>query len=885
LLGALLVLLTSGLLLSAPSTRAADNPVVVENQQPGSNAWMGPSKPGNDANGQIKGYASATSVAQNGSLILYVSVNPVQTYTIDVYRMGWYQGLGGRLRLHVDQLSGMPQAPCVPDVTTGLIDCNWSPSYTLSVGGDWTSGIYIALLTNAQGYQNYVTFVVKDARPAAFLYQQSVTTYQAYNDYPDDGVSGKGLYSYNSYGANTVSGQTRAVKVSFDRPYSGDGSGQFFNWEVQFVRWMERSGYDVTYSTDLDTHSNGGALLNSKAFLSVGHDEYWSKEMRDAVEAARDRGVNLGFFGSDASFWQVRFEASAAGVANRVMVCYKDASLDPVQGPTTTVNWRNPPVNRPEQTMEGVQFTNEVPWGHNVNYVVSNSSNWVYAGSGFKDGDVVPGILGYEMDRYMADFPAPATSNEALLSQSPFIADTGAPDTANSSVYQAPSGSWVFAAGTMSWSWGLDNLGHNLADARLQKATANVFNAFLAGAPVVHDLKVAAAATVTAGQAFTVSVTAENSQSNPVVSYGGTIHFSTSDTSAGVVLPADSTLSNGQGAFAVTLATAGAQTITVSDAANSLTTTVSLNVNGTVSRLVLAPAAGPTATAGLGFSFTVTAQDQSGNVDPTYAGTVHFSSSDPSAGVVLPPDSTLTNGQATFSATLDRAGSQTINATDTANMTITGTMSMSVNAAPADHLVLATTATSTAGVAFTLSVTARDQFGNSDPSYAGTVHFSSTDSSAGVALPPDSTLTSGNGNFSATLARAGTQTITAADTVTTSISGTVRVQINPAAAATLTLSAPSSARMNQAFNVSVTLTDQFGNVATGYRGRVHFASSDPLGRMPADYTFGGSDAGTHTFSATLGTPSTIFTPSQSISVTDTANGSLSDSRSITVSAL
>src|SRR4029077_8958951 len=385
-------------------------------------------------------YASATSVAQNGSLTLYVSVNPIQTYSIDVYRMGWYQGLGGRLRLHVDQLSGMPQAPCVPDATTGLIDCHWSPSYTLSVPGDWTSGIYIALLTNAQGYQNYVTFVVKDARPAAFLYQQSVTTYQAYNDYPDDGVSGKVLYSYNSYGANTVSGQTRAVKVSFDRPYSGDGSGQFFNWEVQFVRWLERSGYDVTYSTDLDTHTNGGALLNSKAFLSVGHDEYWSKEMRDAVEAARDRGVNLGFFGSDASFWQVLFEASAAGVANRVMVCYKDASLDPVQGPTTTVNWRDAPVNRPEQTMEGVQFTNEVPWGHNVNYVVSNSSNWVYAGTGSKDGDVVPGILGYEMDRYMPDFPAPATTNETLLSQSPFIADTGAADTANSSVYQAPSG-------------------------------------------------------------------------------------------------------------------------------------------------------------------------------------------------------------------------------------------------------------------------------------------------------------------------------------------------------------------------------------------------------------------------------------------------------------
>src|SRR4029077_18253641 len=157
--------------------------------------------------------------------------------------------------------------------------------------------------------------------------------------------------------------------------------------------------------TDVDTHANGAAIMNHRALLSVGHDEYWSKEMFDAAQAARDGGVNLAFFGADAIFWQVRFEPSAAGVADRVMVCYKDASIDPVQGPTTTVNWRSAPVNRPEQTLEGVQFTSEVPWGHNVDYVVTNSSHWAYTGTGFKNGDVVPGILGYEMDRYMPDFP------------------------------------------------------------------------------------------------------------------------------------------------------------------------------------------------------------------------------------------------------------------------------------------------------------------------------------------------------------------------------------------------------------------------------------------------------------------------------------------------
>src|SRR5437899_7739943 len=221
--------------------------------------------------------------------------------------MGWYQGLGGRLRLHTS-LTGISQTPCTPDATTGMIACSWSGTYSLTIPSDWVSGMYLGLLTNAAGYRNNTIFVVRDDRPAPFLYQQSVTTDQAYNNYPNDGRTGKSLYAFNSYGANTVSGQTRAVKVSFDRPYADSGTGNFVHWEINFIRWLERSGYDVTYSTDIDTHANGGELQNHKAFLSVGHDEYWSKEMFDAVEAARGVGVNLAFFGGDDVSVQVRCE-------------------------------------------------------------------------------------------------------------------------------------------------------------------------------------------------------------------------------------------------------------------------------------------------------------------------------------------------------------------------------------------------------------------------------------------------------------------------------------------------------------------------------------------------------------------------------------------------
>jgi hypothetical protein len=774
---ALFVIGMLGSALSTPAipAAAADNSVVTENQQPGSSAWQ-LSKTADDINGQIKGYASATSVLQGSSINIYVSVNPAQSFTIDVYRIGWYGGLGGRQRLHAGPITGATQPACPADATTGMIACSWAASYTVAVASDWTSGVYLAELTNAAGYQNYVDFVVRDGRPAAFLYQQGVNTYEAYNNYPNDGLTGKSLYDYNSNGANTVVGSKRAAKVSFDRPYSNDGSGLFLNWDIQTIRWLERSGYDITYSTDVDTHVNGAELLNHKAFISAGHNEYWSMEMYNAVQSARDAGINLAFFGANAIYRQIRYEASAAGVANRVVVGYKDASVDPVQGPTTTIAWRD--VGRPEQTLIGIQFTSDVNWGNNVGYVVTNSPQWAYAGTGFHNGDVVPGLVGYEMDRFMPDYPAPNAITQTLLSQSPFTDSTGLSDYSNSSIYQAPSGAWVFATGTMSWGWGLDNYntGGQTADPRIQQTTATVLNAFLFGAPIVHDLKITAPASAVAGRSFSVSVTAENAQGNPVTSYGGTVHFSSSDTAAGVSLPADSALTNGQGTFAATLIKAGPQTLTVSDAANSFTTTVNLTVNpAPASKLVLSGVTATT-TAGTSFSFNVTAQDPVGNIDTNYAGTMHFTSSDRAAGA-LPPDSTLLNGQGSFSATLDTAGSQTVTATDRSTASITGSLTIQITPLAAASMTLAVPASAVANQPFNVTVTLTDRFGNLATGYRGTVHFSSSDLVAGQLgkLPADYTFTGADGGrhvFSVTLVTPSSQTITVADVASGSLSKT-----------------------------------------------------------------------------------------------------------------
>ena len=491
LLGLLLIAVALTGRNSSALAKAADNPIVIENQQPGSSGWRLTLNRASDATGQIKGYASATSVNKGQSITFYVSVNPAQSYSIDVYRIGWYQGLGGRLLQHIGPFNSVQQAPCPSDPTTGLITCNWVPAYALSVPRSWTSGIYLAVLTNAQSYQNYIIFVLRDdRRVAALLYQQSVNTYQAYNNYPNDGETGKSLYEFNSYGATTVSGTSRAVKVSFDRPYTGSGAGDFLRWELYFVRWLERSGYDVSYSTDTDTHAGGSRLINYRGFLSVGHNEYWSKEMRDAAEGARDAGVNLAFFGGNAVYWQVRFEASGSGLANRVIVCYKEATKDPVQGATTTVQWRQAPVNLAEQVLIGVQYTSQTQNNGYVPYVVTNSSHWVYAGTDFGDGDSVPNIVGYEGDHQWPRFPLPnyVSGSYTLLSRSPYTNNRDEPDWANSSIYQAPSCAWVFGAGTINWSLGLDNYGdQNFANARIQQTTANIIDQFISSE--VHHKK------------------------------------------------------------------------------------------------------------------------------------------------------------------------------------------------------------------------------------------------------------------------------------------------------------------------------------------------------------------------------------------------------------
>jgi hypothetical protein len=387
----------------------------------------------------------------------------------------------------------------------------------------------------------------------------------------------------------------------------------------------------------------------------------------------------------------------------------------------------------------------------------------------------------------------------------------------------------------------------------------------------------------TAGVANGFTVTALDAYGNVATGYNGTVHFSSSDVQAG--LPGDYTFAaadRGTHTFTATLKAAGTPWLKAADTANAALVATDLAVTVSHAAASRFQVVGPGGvTAGTATSLTVTVQDAYGNLVPEYAGTVHFTSSDKKA--TLPPDYTFTatdHGVHTFSGklTLKTAGAQTVTGTDKANPALAGiSPAIQVGAAAATSFkVSSSSASTTAGKAVSVTVSVLDAYGNLVVGYAGTVHFSSTDVKA--ALPPDYTFTAvdkGSHTFTnVVLTTAGSQTVTVTDTAKLTLKATATVKVSAAAASRLVVSGPTAVTAGTAFTFTVRAVDAYGNTATGYRGKVHFTSSDTLALLPSDYIFTSSDLGVHTFTATLRTKG-----SQALTVTDLMAASLTATQS------
>ncbi|MBR7828246.1 hypothetical protein KDK95_18170 [Actinospica sp. MGRD01-02] len=484
----------------APAGRAAgpDNPVRAENRLPGSADWRigaGDTVGSDDLGRQIAGYASATSVNLGDSIDFHVSTEPAQRFTVAIYRLGYYGGAGARQLTASPTLSGVKQPEPVTDPANGMIHCPWSASWTLHVPGNWTSGAYLAAFTTEDGHRSVTPFVVRDdARRSDFLVVLPFTTYQAYNQWPLDGTTGKSLYYGYGNKSNAGEDQTdggdvrvdvhgkpvsygaRAKTVSFARPYSGVGLPQRIDLDYEFLQWAERMGYDLSYATSIDLHQGVVTASQHSALVFSGHDEYWSQDMRETVSAAVDRGTHLAYIAANNVYWHVRFEQDPYGRETPIMACWK-SDPDPAadkSGPTCL--WREVKTNgeTAEQSLLGVMY-NGIP-REEVPLSVSNPQHWFWDGTGVHDGTTIPGIVGGEADGYYPGSPAPRNLvSHTLLSASHYMALGGSnwPRVQHTSLYETNSGAVVFAAATFNWSFGLNRAGY--VDARIQRATANLF--------------------------------------------------------------------------------------------------------------------------------------------------------------------------------------------------------------------------------------------------------------------------------------------------------------------------------------------------------------------------------------------------------------------------
>ncbi len=531
------MVLGTGVLVARPAGAAVDpctttNKVACENSKPGTPQSVWDVSGAGDST--IQGFATDTSVNVGGTIGFKIDTT-ASAYSIDIYRLGYYNGDGARKIASVTPSASLPQhqPACITDSGTELYDCgNWSLSASWNVPSTAVSGVYIAKLTRPDlNDSSHITFVVRDdSSTSDVVYQTSDPTWQAYNTY--------GGADFYEGGANG-----RAYKISYNRPVvtrdASSGRDFFFSAEYPLVRFMEQNGYDVSYISGVDTARSGALLKQHKVFVDAGHDEYWSAAQRANVLAARDAGVNLMFLSGNEMYWHTRFEASAdtSHTSWRTLVCYKETWANQKSDPTSewTGTWRDPrlsPVSAgaglPENGVTGTAYmSNETDLPVTVPAEQGKLRLWRNTTLGSQAAGTQTALaahtIGYESDEDLDNGFRPQGLIDLSTTTGPtsqYLQDFGstvAPGTTTHHLteYRASSGALVFSAGTIQWTWGLDQNHDGAgppADSRMRQAQVNLF-ADMGAQPLTlaAGLTAAAKSTDTVGPTTTITSPADGS--------------------------------------------------------------------------------------------------------------------------------------------------------------------------------------------------------------------------------------------------------------------------------------------------------------------------------------------------------------------------------------
>jgi len=481
--------LTPNTATAAPAGRRSNNPVKRENTKPGALDWQ-LTRVRTDREGfrstWIEGYCSHQSVKAGDRLSIMVSARPARKFHLEVFRLGYYGGRGARLVADLGILSAETQ-PTPQKGPKDLHECLWKPTTEIVIPADWLSGVYVGRMTTqpesaSEAYwQSYVIFIVRDDRPADVLFQCSDNTWQAYNRWPN---------KFSVY-THPKGGQGPWADVSFDRPYGREaqhdaivndpltvGAGEFIPFEFPLAYWLEEQGYDVSYcsNSDMLTPDRG---LRCKAFISVGHDEYWDIRQFRSVEALRDAGVNLLFLSGNSVCWVTPFRPGADGRPNRII--YRGGPYG-AQNEYARNRQRDhgpfPEHGPDEGLLMGARNVEPVNGGGD--WICTEPDHWIFEGTGMKKGDRIPGLIGWEYHGQPATIPG----LEVVGAGTAWVSgDT--PQQWTATIYPGPKGNFVFNAATIFWSQGLSHPpGHTLPwshwsrphgpDPRVQRITTNL---------------------------------------------------------------------------------------------------------------------------------------------------------------------------------------------------------------------------------------------------------------------------------------------------------------------------------------------------------------------------------------------------------------------------
>lgn len=489
-----------------------EHPIFLENLKPGTQNWLQT----NYATGlEIAAFMSAESINKGESIDVKASILTPGNIKIEVYRLGYYNGVGARLISNVDNIpaKNQPTANELVNPQTQLVRYNWEKTYTIKTDNNWVTGCYLVKLTDKTTNKQCIAFFIlrDDALKSDIIYKFGFATYLAYNTFSYNGANRKSTYS----------GGQRALQISHDRPWVGNTfdiniwNSNPLRWEVNTIRWLEKNGYRISYCGGQDIDKNGANFVKKyRVFMNSGHDEYWSFKEYKAVQEAIEAGVNVVSLTGNNCYWNIKWQND-----------YRTADLykrnDPLAGGKISNyvedTFNTPPTYRfRERVLFGKTFDGRKITGEcgvfGVGYIGDISRIYdgydltvakdhpVFRETGLKAGSKIPLLLGYEWDHIDPDPQAqPLTKSGTPKFSDCIIFQSTIPDSIpdSSNIYEsfigslkkeavqqsqgvyftAPSGAKVLSIGTIQTVWGLDSWG--VSPARESKAYQRfIYNVF-----------------------------------------------------------------------------------------------------------------------------------------------------------------------------------------------------------------------------------------------------------------------------------------------------------------------------------------------------------------------------------------------------------------------